>query len=98
MYYVDFFKKLCFIFIIICHTFHGQLLKNDLENNLICGLSKKQVHEAMSYTNNKHKTKGIIKNLECLEERNITNDRCLTEQHKLIECLQKEYFLAKGKL
>ncbi|CAI6345416.1 unnamed protein product [Macrosiphum euphorbiae] len=49
----------------------------------------------MSYTNNKYKIKGIVKNLECLEERNFTNDQCLAEQYKLIECLQKEYFLAK---
>lgn len=98
MYDVNFFEKLCFILITICHTFDGQLLKNDLENNLICGLSKKQIYEAMSYTNNKYKIKGIVKNLECLEEQNFTNDHCLTEQYKLIECLQKEYFLAKGKL
>ncbi|XP_022165295.1 uncharacterized protein LOC111030205 [Myzus persicae] len=94
MYYLNFFEKLCFILITICQTFHGQLLKNDLENHLFCGLSKKQIHEAMSYTNNKYKTKGIAKNVECLEERNITNDHCLTEQYELIECLHKEYFLA----
>jgi len=98
MYYVNFFEKLCFILITIFHTFHGQLLKNDLENNLFCGLSKKQIHEAMSYTNNKYKTKGIAKTSECLEERNMTSDRCLAEQYELIECLHKEYFLANGKL
>jgi len=91
------FKKLCFILLTICHTFYGQSLKNNLEDNLICGLSKKQIYEAMSYTN-KYSFKGITKNLECLEEQNISNDQCLTEQYKLIECLQKEYFLAKGKL
>ncbi|KAE9545200.1 hypothetical protein AGLY_000743 [Aphis glycines] len=74
--------------------FNGQTLKNDFEDNLICGLSKKQIHEAMSYSN-KYSLKGIAKNSECLEEQNIGNDHCLTEQYKLIECLQKEYFLAK---
>ncbi|XP_025200913.1 uncharacterized protein LOC112598599 [Melanaphis sacchari] len=48
----------------------------------------------MSYSN-KYSLKGIAKNSECLEEQNIGNDYCLTEQYKLIECLQKEYFLAK---
>ncbi|XP_026814730.1 uncharacterized protein LOC113554861 [Rhopalosiphum maidis] len=48
----------------------------------------------MSYSK-KHSSKGIAKNSECLEEQNIGNDHCLTEQIKLIECLQKEYFLAE---
>ena len=96
MYDVNLFQKICFILIAICHMFYGQLLKNNLEDNLICGLSKKQIHEAMSCTN-KYSFKGIAINSECLEERNISNEHCLTEQYKLIECLQKEYFLAKGK-
>jgi len=97
MYDVIFFEKLFVMLITVCHMFNGQTLKNDFEDNLICGLSKKQIHEAMSYSN-KYSLKGIAKNSECLEEQNIGNDHCLTEQYKLIECLQKEYFLAKGKL
>ncbi|XP_027842180.2 uncharacterized protein LOC114123418 [Aphis gossypii] len=94
MYDVIFFEKLFVMLITICHMFNGQTLKNDFEDNLICGLSKKQIHEAMFYSN-KYSLKGIAKNSECLEEQNIGNDHCLTEQYKLIECLQKEYFLAK---
>lgn len=97
LYDVNFFEKLSFILITIFHMFYAQSLKNELDDNLICGLSKKQIHEAMSY-NNKYSFKGIAKNTECLEGRNISHNQCLIEQYKLIECLQKEYFLAKGKL
>jgi len=76
------------------HTFNGESLKVDPEDGSICGLSKKQIQKALSYS--KKSIKGIAIDAKCLEERNNSNEY-LAEQYKLIECLQKEYLLAKGK-
>lgn len=77
----------------MCHTIYGQLNIN-LEDS-ICGVPKKQIQEVMSYSN-KMPLIGFALNSMCLEKQNINNDQCLKDQHKLIECLQKECFLAKG--
>lgn len=91
-----FFEKLFFVSMIICHIFFGQSMATDLNDYSICGLSKKIIQEAMSYSKN-DTIKSIAVNSKCLDERNVHNNNCLTEQYKLIECLNKEYLLAQGK-
>lgn len=88
--------KFSLLFIIICHTYYAHTLTIDLEKNSICGLSKKQIQETL-LCSQKYPNKGIAINSKCLKKQNIRNDRCLTEQYKLIECLRKECFLAQGK-
>ncbi|VVC44344.1 Hypothetical protein CINCED_3A021695 [Cinara cedri] len=73
------------------YLFSG-LFVTDSEENYICGFSKKQIQDTLLYAK-KYPTKGIALNYACLKEQNIGNDRCLTEQYKLIECLRKECFL-----
>lgn len=92
MYCVNFFKTLCFI-ILICNAFCGQSsLITDLEDSSICGLSKKQIIDALTDS-----VKSIAIDPKCLEDQVFKNDRCLIEQKKLIECLHKEFFLTNGK-
>lgn len=96
MHYINFNTKLIFVLIIFCHTCYGHTLTLDLEENSICGISKKKIEEILLYSK-QYITKGIAINSKCLNERNIGNDKCLTEQYKLIECLRKECFLTEGK-
>lgn len=69
-------------------------MKADLEDSSICGLTKKQIQRALLHS--KKSFKGIAINARCLKQ-NRSNSKCFSEQNKLIECLQKEYLLAKGK-
>lgn len=101
MYNLIFFKKLShfeleFFVMMIYGVFCGHSTIIDLEDNSICGLTKKQIQDLLSYSN-KYPIKGIALSPKCLEVQNVNYDQCLMEQNKLIECLQKEYFLAKGK-
>lgn len=91
MFNFDVFVELSFILLIIFHT-HGQKF---LKDDDICGLTKKQIQEALSHSL-KYSVNGIAINSDCLEGQNINNDQCLKEQSKLIECLQREYVLTKG--
>jgi len=91
---INYFEKLCFILMITFHTFNGQSMKAVPEDSSICGLPKKQIQRALSHSNKSFN--GIAMNARCLE-RNNSNSKCFSEQNKLIECLQNEYLLAKGK-
>lgn len=102
MYDKNIFKKLChlntsFFFILICHTFYGHSMAINQKDNEICGLTENQIQESLSHPN-KYLMRGIAINPRCLKSENVVNSECLTEQNKLIECLQKQYMLAKGKL
>lgn len=81
--------------IITFYTFDGQSMKVDLKNSSICGLPKKQIQMTLSHL--KKSVTGIAINATCLEEQNSSNNKCIAEQHKLIECLRKEYILAERK-
>lgn len=102
MFRVHFFEKLSLVLILICYTSHGESVTNTTEENLedesICGLSKKQIQEAMFFSSNSSVIKAILVDPKCLDSGlNVSQDQCLAEQYKLIECLEKECFLAKGK-
>lgn len=60
----------------------------------VCGLNMKQIDELLSHS----AVKGITTNSKCSETQNFNSyQQCLNEQNKFIECLQKEYFITKGK-
>lgn len=101
MYNLIFFKKLGhfkleFFIMMIYGVFYGHSTIIDLEDGSICGLTKTQIQDLLSYSY-EYPIKGIALSPKCLKAQNINNDQCLMEQNKLIECLQKEYYLAKGK-
>lgn len=101
MFRIHFFEKLSLVLILICNTFHGESVTNTTEKNLedesICELSKKQIQEAMFYSSNSSAVKAILVDPKCMDGGlNVSQDQCLAEQYKLIECLEKECFLTKG--
>lgn len=95
---IIFIKKLGhfgYFILLIFHVLYGYSTIIDQDDNSICGLTKKQIQESLS-SSNEYPIRGIALSPKCLEVQNKNIDQCLAEQNKLIKCLQEEYY--KGKI
>lgn len=100
MFKATMYEQFSFILIMtIYQSFYGLTLKtNEIEvNSSICGLSKVQVQGVLSNLK-KYPFNGISIDSNCLMEGpKINFDKCLTEQHQLIDCLNKEFLSIIGR-